>query len=34
MATAVLSDAIVVRGDPDDFNRLSAHFAGVAVLSV
>jgi len=34
MATAALSDAIVVTGDPDDFNRLSPHFAGVAVLSV
>jgi predicted nucleic acid-binding protein len=34
MATAALADAIVVTGDPDDFTRLSAHFAGVAVLSV
>lgn len=34
MATAALMDAIVVTGDPDDFERLAAHFAGVSVLSV
>jgi predicted nucleic acid-binding protein len=33
MATAALADAIVVTGDPDDFNRLSRHFSGVVVLS-
>ncbi len=33
LATAALSDAIVVTGDPNDFDRLSAHFPGVAVLS-
>jgi predicted nucleic acid-binding protein len=34
MATAALTDAIVVTGDPDDFERLATHFAGVSVLSV
>jgi predicted nucleic acid-binding protein len=34
MATAALMDAIVVTGDPDDFERLAVHFAGVSVLSV
>jgi len=33
MATAALSDALVVTGDPNDFERLAAHFPGVAVLS-
>lgn len=33
MATAALSDAVVVTGDPEDFKRLSSHFPGVAVLS-
>jgi predicted nucleic acid-binding protein len=33
MATASLLDAIVVTGDPEDFERLGAHFPGVAVLS-
>ena len=33
MATAALLDAVVVTGDPDDFERLSGHFSGVAVLS-
>ena len=34
MATAALMDAIVVTGDPDDFELLATHFAGVSVLSV
>lgn len=34
MATAALMDAIVVTGDPEDFERLAAHFAGITVLSV
>jgi predicted nucleic acid-binding protein len=34
MATAALLDAIVVTGDPDDFERLSPHFPGVSVVSV
>jgi predicted nucleic acid-binding protein len=34
MATAALMDAVVVTGDAEDFERLSAHFAGVTVLSV
>jgi|SRR5882724_2943633 len=34
MATAALADAIVVTGDPDDFQKLAPHFPGVAVLSV
>jgi hypothetical protein len=33
MATAALSNAIVVTGDPDDFALLSAEFPGVTVLS-
>lgn len=33
MATAALLGAAVVTGDADDFERLSRHFAGVAVLS-
>jgi len=33
MATAALADARVVTGDPRDFERLSAHFPGVPVLS-
>ena len=33
MATAALTDAVVVTGDPDDFERLASHFPGVAVLS-
>jgi predicted nucleic acid-binding protein len=33
MATAALLDAVVVTGDPDDFERLAAHFSGVAVIS-
>ena len=33
MATAALLDAVVVTGDPTDFERLSAHFPGVVVLS-
>jgi predicted nucleic acid-binding protein len=34
MATAALLDAIVVTGDPQDFERLSVHFPGVSVLAV
>jgi predicted nucleic acid-binding protein len=33
MATAAFADAIVVTGDPTDFERLSPHFPGVVVLS-
>ena len=33
MATAALLDAVVVTGDRADFDRLAAHFPGVAVLS-
>ena len=33
MATAALAEAIVVTGDPKDFERLAPHFPGVAVLS-
>lgn len=33
IATAALAGAIVVTGDPRDFERLSPHFPGVAVLS-
>jgi predicted nucleic acid-binding protein len=33
MATAALLDATVVTGDASDFERLSAHFPGVAVLA-
>jgi predicted nucleic acid-binding protein len=33
MATAALTDAVVVTGDPDDFSRLARHFSGVVVLS-
>jgi predicted nucleic acid-binding protein len=33
MATAALSDAVVITGDPRDFDRLGAHFPGVVVLS-
>jgi predicted nucleic acid-binding protein len=33
MATAAHLDAIVVTGDADDFDRLSRHFSGVAVLT-
>lgn len=34
MVTAALLGAVVVTGDPDDFEPLSRHFAGVPVLSV
>ena len=34
IATAALADAMVVTGDPRDFDRLAAHFPGVVVLSV
>ena len=33
MATAALSDAIVVTGDPRDFEKLAPHFPRVVVLS-
>jgi predicted nucleic acid-binding protein len=33
MATAALLDAVVITGDPDDFERLAPHFPGVIVLS-
>jgi predicted nucleic acid-binding protein len=33
MATASLSNAIVITGDVHDFARLSSHFPGVIVLS-
>lgn len=33
IATAALLDAVVVTGDPDDFDRLAPHFPGVTVLS-
>jgi predicted nucleic acid-binding protein len=33
IATAALSDAIVVTGDPADFARLAPHFPKVAVLA-
>ena len=33
MATAALLDAVVVTGDPVDFERLGAHFPRVVVLS-
>lgn len=33
MATAALANAIVVTGDPEDFERLASHFPKVAVLS-
>jgi len=32
MATAALLNAIVVTGDPSDFDRLAPHFSGVGVL--
>lgn len=34
MATAALADAIIVTGDPADFERLSPYFPRVTVLSV
>ena len=33
IATAALLDAVVITGDPGDFERLGAHFPGVVVLS-
>ena len=33
MATAALADAVVVTGDPRDFDRLAPHFPGVVVLA-
>ena len=33
MATAASLSAVVITGDPDDFERLGAHFPGVVVLS-
>lgn len=34
MATAALAEAIIVTGDPNDFERLSPYFPKVTVLSV
>ncbi len=34
MASAAMLDAVLVTGDPKDFDRLAAHFAGVVVLAV
>jgi predicted nucleic acid-binding protein len=34
MATAAILDAVIVTGDPKDFERLGAHFPGVVVLSL
>jgi predicted nucleic acid-binding protein len=34
IAVAALADATVITGDARDFDRLSAHFPGVVVLSV
>jgi predicted nucleic acid-binding protein len=34
MATAALTDAIVITGDAEDFEKLSNHFHGVTVLTV
>jgi predicted nucleic acid-binding protein len=33
MATAALFDAVLVTGDPRDFDRMAPHFPGVTVLS-
>ena len=33
MATAALLEAVVITGDPGDFERLGAHFPGVVVLA-
>lgn len=33
IATAALLDAVVITGDPADFDRLGEHFPGVVVLS-
>lgn len=33
MATAALLDAVVVTGDPDDFNKLAQHFSRVPILT-
>jgi predicted nucleic acid-binding protein len=33
MATAALADAVLITGDPQDFDKLAAHFPGVIVLS-
>jgi predicted nucleic acid-binding protein len=33
MATAALMDAVVVTGDPEDFEALAVHFPRVAVLA-
>lgn len=33
MATAALTDAIVITGDPADFNAMARHFPHVVVLS-
>lgn len=34
MATAAVFDAIVVTGDPRDFEKLATHFPGVSVLAI
>lgn len=34
MATAAILDAVIVTGDPKDFEHLGAHFPGVVVLSL
>jgi predicted nucleic acid-binding protein len=34
MATAALLDAVLVTGDPNDFERLSLHFPGVTVIAI
>lgn len=34
MATAAITDAIVLTSDPSDFERLATHFSKVTVLSV
>jgi hypothetical protein len=33
MATATLADAILVTGDPKDFEQLTPQFPGVSILS-
>jgi hypothetical protein len=33
MAVAALADAVVITGDPHDFDKLATHFPGVIVLS-
>ena len=33
MAVAAIADAVVITGDPNDFDKLATHFPGVVVLS-